>query len=199
MPRIGRIRRRGEVDLVFEQRDGFDLGIRLGHGHQRGVDRALLELEEQVGIGAEHQLRLQFRPPDLDADHHVRHRADGQRIERADFHVIGRVPGGLARGADAVGHGLDDVGSHIRQHVRGFGRQQVAPFVAEQGAAHAFFQRVQRAVHADRAHIQRLGGLGEVARLHVGEQDFELAQGDFFVDPVSHRRGVLRAVALTGA
>jgi hypothetical protein len=45
---------------------------------------------------------------------------------------------------------------------------------------------MQRPVHADRADVQDLGRLRQVARLHEREQDFQLAKGDLIVDSVAH-------------
>ncbi len=77
---------------------------------------------------------------------------------------------------------LRDVGEHLRR----VGRSEIAAFVAKQRAAHALFERMQRAMHADRAHVQRLGRLRRTAGLHEGEQHFQFTKGDFVVDSVAH-------------
>ncbi|MNN66925.1 hypothetical protein D3C81_1825290 [compost metagenome] len=73
--------------------------------------------------------------------------------------------------------------------MRGLGRQQVAAFVAEQRAAHAVLERMERPVHAHRADIERLSGLGKVAGLHEGQQGLELAERDLFTDAQGHGGG----------
>jgi hypothetical protein len=70
--------------------------------------------------------------------------------------------------------------------MRGFRRPQIAALAPEQHTPHALFERMQRPMHANRTHIESLCRLGQVFGLHVREQDFQLAKGDFFVDSVRH-------------
>ena len=52
----------------------------------------------------------------------------------------------------------------------------------EQRTTNVLFQRMQRPVHADAADIQRFGGTGDVALLHKGHEDGELAEGNVIGD-----------------
>ena len=129
---------------------------------------------------------VQFGLAHLHAHDERRHRAAGQRIERPDADAVGRIAGHLARRADAFGHGAQHVARDFGQRVRGVGGMQVAAFVAEQRAAHARLQRMKRAVHAHGADVEPLGRAREVARLHEGQEDLELAEGDLLVDADEH-------------
>ena len=188
LPDSRRANRQGAAKKMSSSKSGMDStsGSASGNGHQRRIDVALLQLVEQFGIRTEHELDLKRRPPHLDIDDDARHGLDGQRIQRADLQPIRRIARGLARRANAIGHQRDHLLRDIGKHLRGFRRLQVAALVAEQRAAHALFERMQRPVHADRAHIQRLGRLRQVAGLHECEQHFQLAKGDLVVDSVAH-------------
>ncbi len=52
----------------------------------------------------------------------------------------------------------------------------------KQRAAHAFFKRMQRTMHAHAADAERLGRAGNVSLLHKRHKDFKFTEGYFCVD-----------------
>ncbi len=73
------------------------------------------------------------------------------------------------------------------EHVGAFQRGEVAAFMLEQRAAQGVFQGVDGAVYADVAGLQLGSGAGQVAGTHEGQEDFQLFEGELFVD--QHGRG----------
>ena len=54
--------------------------------------------------------------------------------------------------------------------------------------ASASFAGVQGAMHDDGADVEPFCRAGEIAGLHEGQEDLELAEGDLFVDAEEHGR-----------
>ncbi|MNC18939.1 hypothetical protein D3C75_668610 [compost metagenome] len=174
----------GEEDVVAKQRQR--LAVRIGHAvverHQDGVQLEVLQLVQQVDVGAEDQVDVQLAAPQLEAHDQLRHRLHRQRVERAELEALGGEAGRLAGQAHGVEHVGDQLLRAVLQHVGTFQRTELAPLALEQRAAQGVFQRVQGAMHADRAGVQLGGGARQVAAAHEGQEDFQLLEGQFFVD-----------------
>ena len=107
---------------------------------------------------------------------------DGEGVEAADAQPGGGKAGGLAGFLDAVGAFTHRAACVLGQGVGAGQGDELAAIAAEEGAAHAFFEGVQGAVHADGALAQGLGYPGHAAVLDEAQKDFELAEGDLLID-----------------
>ncbi|MNR16937.1 hypothetical protein D3C85_1335710 [compost metagenome] len=142
----------------------------------------VLQALQQVDVGAQGQVDVEFAAAQLEAHDQLGHGFHRQRVERAQAEALGVEAGGLAGLADHLLGVLDQLAGFLFQHVGAFQRDQLAAFVLEQRAAQCAFQRVDGAVHADGAGGQLGGGAAEVAGAHEGEEGFQLLEGQFFVD-----------------
>src|SRR5690606_38862852 len=152
----GRVGGHREKDIVGEQQQL--LAVRVDQavieGDQYGVQLHVLQLVEQVDIGAENQVDVELAAAQLEPHDQLRHGLDCQRVERAKLEALGRETGcfpGLPYRFDNV---LDQQLGSFFQNEGAFQRDQVAPLALEQRAAQRTFQRVDGAVYADVAGVQ---------------------------------------------
>ena len=204
-PGVGRVHRHGEENVIGEQRQVLAVGIAdaVVERHQDGVQLHVLQLVEQIDVGAEDQVDVQRAASQLEAHDQLRHGLHRQRIERAELETLGGEAGRLAGQAHRVEHLLDQLLRALLEHVGAFQRGQVASLVLEQRAAQGAFQRVDGAVHADVAGAQFRRRARQVAGAHEGEEGFQFLEGDFFVDqhprsPGRWRRGIVPEAAREG-
>ncbi|KIY40437.1 hypothetical protein TZ03_12150 [Pseudomonas sp. 10-1B] len=174
----------GEEDVVGEQRQllAGRVADAFVERHQDGLQLVVLQALQQVDVGAQGQVDVQFTAAQLQAHHQLGHGFYRQRVERAQAEALGIEAGGLTGLAHHLLGVLDQLAGFLFQHVGAFQRDQLAAFVLEQRAAQGAFQRVDGAVHADGAGGQLGGGAAEVAAAHEGEEGFQLLEGQFFVD-----------------
>lgn len=110
----------------------------------------------------------------------------GQRIEGTDAQPPLTDACNLARRLEPAVHQTYHILAVFKQRPRRLQRQQVAPFVDKQRAAHPLFQGMQRAVNADAAEFHRFGGSGDITFRHKHHKDRQLAEGDLLVNILLH-------------
>ncbi len=175
---------RSEENVVGKQ---LHLGtVRVGDAlverHQNGVQLHVLQLVEQVDVGAQDQVDVELAAAQLQAHDQLWHGLHRQRVERTELKALGRETGRFAGTPHRLEHVLDQLLGTLLEYIGTFQRNQVAPLVLEQRASQRAFKRVDGAMHADVAGVQLDRGLAQIAAAHEGQKHFQLLQGQLFVD-----------------
>ena len=181
----GRIGRCSEKDVIGEQRQlrtVLVIADTLVQRHQDGIQLHVFQLVEQVDIGAEDEVDVEFAAAQLQAHDQLRDGFNRQRIERPELEPLGREPRRLAGLAHGFEHVLHQLLRLFLQHICAFQRNQIASLVLEQWAAQRTFERMDCAVHADIAGVQLGGRLAQIAAAHEGQKHLQLFQREFFID-----------------
>lgn len=161
----------------------------LMQGHE--VYLANLNAETQFVIAGRDEAmaevaQLALRATQLHPHNDARNGFQGQRIEGTDAQPPLTDACNLARRLEPAVHQTYHILAVFKQRPRRLQRQQVAPFVDKQRAAHPLFQGMQRAVNADAAEFHRFGGSGDITFRHKHHKDRQLAEGDLLVNILLH-------------
>ncbi|GAB7262467.1 hypothetical protein DZS_49060 [Dickeya ananatis] len=151
---------------------------------QRDKDRIkllVIQHGEQTLIRPHGQIEFQIGTAQFDAHDQARHRFQRQRIQCADTQSPLTDACGLAGFFQPSLHQRHRFLAVFQQRMCRWQCHQIATFMDKQRATHAFFQSMQRPVHADTAQPKAFRGTGNGAGFHEGLENLKFAEGDVAV------------------
>ncbi|CAH5950737.1 hypothetical protein AN2351V1_0382 [Citrobacter koseri] len=141
------------------------------NGDQDRIQYSVFQHSQQRFVGAHRQIQFEIRSAQFHPHDQMRDGFQRQRVERTHAQTPLADPCRFARLFQPARHQLADLLAILQQRPRRRLREQITSFMHEQRTANILFQRMQRAMNADPADIQRLRRPGNIAFLHKRHED----------------------------